>query len=240
MKGSKACQQTTKKLKATGKCKDICFCLWSGRSGFNPHSGSYCISDWQWIFRFSSEQNWTSSHLLQFINGSLSIGQKTQHFWFILRLPPAPNWKEGLLETLGTFRNSRKQEKHAMYLSHRSATPLCQSWAALLESYWREPRTALKMVLNDVRRRAQLDQSRGFTPCLSYNKKKADGWTNHIFIFYHRNLNLQFNILALEMAALQSLSTYLNAILGSIVGMHDSSWLLSLLFPMRERALETI
>ena len=51
---------------------------------------------------------------------------------------------------------------------------------------------------------------------------------------------MQFNILALEMAALQSLSTYLNAILGSIVGMHDSSWLLSLLFPMRERALETI
>ena len=173
MKGSKACQQTTKKLKATGKCKDICFCLWSGRSGFNPHSGSYCISDWQWIFRFSSEQNWTSSHLLQFINGSLSIGQKTQHFWFILRLLPAPNWKEGLLETLGTFGNSRKQEKHAMYLSHCSATPSCQSWAALLESYWREPRTALKMVLNDVRRRAQLDQSRGFTPCLSYNKK---GW----------------------------------------------------------------
>ena len=56
--------------------------------------------------------------------------------------------------------------------------------------------------------------------------------SNHIFVFYHRNL-LQFNLLALEMAAshLQSLSTYLNAILGSIVGMHGS-WLSFL--PMRE------
>ena len=61
-----------------------------------------------------------------------------------------------------------------------------------------------------------------------------------IFLFATIEILMQFNILALEMAALQSLSTYLNAILGSIVGMHDSSWLLSLLFPMRERALETI
>ena len=39
MKGSKAWQQTTKKLKATGKCKDICFCLWSGRSGVQSPLG---------------------------------------------------------------------------------------------------------------------------------------------------------------------------------------------------------